>query len=408
MKFELFILLVIAARLSAELILLGLNRSYLKKCVAELRGSPDEIAPKRLNYCLEKFSFGGSQMIFDVLLLIALLYSGILPQFFEWFRAIAGEGIWSGSILLVVISMIMSLFGFPWDYYHHFVLEEKYGFNKMSVALWLKDHLKGLVLGILIGLPVVAGLLWLLKNLGSGWWIYASLAMLAFQLLGLFLFPKFILPLFYKLEDLPEGDLKEQLGSFMRECDFEASKMQVMDGSTRSGHSNAFFTGFGKARQVVLFDTLLDQLDTRQLRAVLAHEIGHYRLGHIPRRLIFAAFSLFGSFYLLSVLSQWPPFFESFGFDVGDPVALFLLVSLLLGEFMFWFSPIGNGLSRKHEFEADSYAREKTGDPEALVEALQILAEENLSNPFPHRIFNLFYASHPDLHERRKALLEGL
>ncbi|MEE2923174.1 MAG: M48 family metallopeptidase [bacterium] len=406
MKFELFILLVIAARLSAEIILLLVNRAYLKKRASELIGSSDEIAPNRLNYCLEKFSFGGFQMIFDAIILIAFLYSGILPQFFEWFRTLAGSGIWSGSALLIAISMIMGIFSFPWDYYHHFVLEQKYGFNKMGVALWLKDHLKGLLLGVIIGVPLVAGLLWLYENLGDGWWIYASLVMIAFQLLGLFLFPKLILPLFYKLEDLPDGELKQQLGKFMNTCDFEASKMQVMDGSTRSGHSNAFFTGFGRARQVVLFDTLIEQLDSRQLKAVLAHEIGHYRLGHIPRRLIFATISLFGSFYLLNVLSQWPPFFESFGFSAGDPVALFLLVSLLLGEFMFWFSPIGNGLSRKHEFEADAFAKEKTDDPEALVEALQILAEENLSNPYPHKIFNLFYASHPDLHERRNALLK--
>ena len=406
MKFELFILLVIAARLSAEIILLLINRAYLKKRATELIGSSDEIDQTRLNYCLEKFSFGGFQMIFDAIILIAFLYSGILPQFFEWFRAFAGDGILSGSALLIAISMLMGIFSFPWDYYHHFVLEQKYGFNKMGVALWLKDHIKGLLLGIVIGVPLVAGLLWLYENLGEGWWIYASLVMIAFQLLGLFLFPKLILPLFYKLEDLPEGDLKHELGKFMSACDFEASKMQVMDGSTRSGHSNAFFTGFGRARQVVLFDTLIEQLDSRQLKAVLAHEIGHYRLGHIPRRLIFATISLFGSFYLLNVLSEWPPFFESFGFSVGDPVALFLLVSLLLGEFMFWFSPIGNGLSRKHEFEADAFAKEKTDDPEALVEALQILAEENLSNPYPHKIFNLFYASHPDLHERRSALLK--
>ncbi len=406
MEFELFILLVIAARLSAEIILLLINRGYLKKRAQETLGSSDEIAPNRLNYCLEKFSFGGFQMIFDTLILVAFLYSGILPQFFEWFRDFVGHGIWSGSALLIVVSMMMGIFSFPWDYYHHFVLEQKYGFNKMGIGLWLKDHFKGLLLGIIIGVPLIAGLLWLYKNLGTGWWIYASIVMIVFQLLGLFLFPKFILPLFYKLEDLPDGELKLHLGDFMSACDFEASKMQVMDGSTRSGHSNAFFTGFGKARQVVLFDTLIDQLNSRQLKAVLAHEIGHYRLGHIPRRLIFATISLFASFYLLSVLSEWPPFFESFGFTVGDPVALFLLVSLLLGEFMFWFSPLGNGLSRKHEFEADAYAKAKTGDPEALVEALQILAEENLSNPYPHKIFNLFYASHPDLHERREALLK--
>ena len=406
MKFELFILLVIAARLSAEIVLLLINRAHLKKNATELVDGLDEIPPTRLNYCLEKFSFGGFQMIFDAIILIAFLYSGILPEFFEWFRGFAGTGVFSGSALLITISMLMGFFSFPWDYYHHFVLEQKYGFNKMGVTLWLKDHVKGLFLGILIGVPLVAGLLWLYENLGEGWWIYASLVMIAFQLLGLFLFPKLILPLFYKLEDLPDGELKHELGEFMSACDFEASKMQVMDGSTRSGHSNAFFTGFGRARQVVLFDTLIEQLDSRQLKAVLAHEIGHYRLGHIPRRLIFATISLFASFYLLNVLSEWPPFFESFGFSVGDPVALFLLVSLLLGEFMFWFSPIGNGLSRKHEFEADAFAKEKTDDPEALVEALQILAEENLSNPHPHKLFNLFYASHPDLHERRSALLK--
>lgn len=405
MKFEIIILLVIAARLSAELFLLSINRRYLSRRDRELRGTSEQIDSKRLDYCLERSSFASWQMAFDAALLILILYSGVLPQFFEWFRSLAGEGVFSGATLLVLLPLIMGLFSYPWDYYHNFVLEEKYGFNKMSIALWFKDQLKGIILGLTIGLPLVAGLLWLFANLGATWWIYGALTMIVFQLLALLLFPKLILPLFYKLEDLPEGDLKENLGDFMRTCSFEASKMQVMDGSTRSGHSNAFFTGFGKARQVVLFDTLIDQLDGRQLKAVLAHEIGHYRLGHIPKRLIFSIFTTFGSFYLLNVLSTWPPFFTSFGFENGDPVALFLLVSLLSGEFMFWFSPIGNGLSRRHEFEADAYARQQTGDPEALVEALNILAEENLSNPFPHSLYNLFYASHPDFHERKRALL---
>lgn len=405
MKFEFFILLVIAARLIAELILLSINRSYLIQRDRDLKGTDEEIDTKRMNYCLDRFSFAHWHLIFDALLLFTVLYSGFLPYFFEWFRAVFGSGVFSGASLLIAVSLLMGLLGYPWDYYHHFVLEEKYGFNKMSVGLWVKDHIKSIMLGFIIGAPLVAGLLYLLENLGESWWIYGALTMIAFQFLALLFFPKIILPLFYKLQDLPDGELKDGLGDFMRSCGFEANKMQVMDGSTRSGHSNAFFTGFGKARQVVLFDTLIDQLDGRQLKAVLAHEIGHYRLGHIPKRLLFSVFTTFASFYLLSLLKEWPTFFNSFGFQVGDPVALFLLVSLLMGEFMFWISPLGNGLSRKHEFEADAYASQQTDDPEALVEALNILAEENLSNPFPHRLHNLFYASHPDFYERKKALL---
>jgi STE24 endopeptidase len=217
-------------------------------------------------------------------------------------------------------------------------------------------------------------------------------------------YPKLILPLFNKLTALPEGELRTRLLALSDRTGFKASTIQVMDGSKRSGHSNAFFTGFGKFRRIVLFDTLIAQLNTEELEAVLAHEIGHYKRGHIPKMLIIGALMMFGGFAVMAWLAASDWFNPTFGLPAGELASAFLLFSLLSGLATFWFTPVGNLFSRKHEYEADAFARDAMGGPGPIIGALRKLAQKNLSNMTPHPWFSGFYYSHPTIVERERAV----
>ena len=222
----------------------------------------------------------------------------------------------------------------------------------------------------------------------------------------LILYLKLILPLFNKLSPLPEGELRTRLLALGDRTGFRAQAIEVIDGSKRSGHSNAYFTGFGRFRRIVLFDTLIAQLTPEELEAVLAHEIGHYRRGHIPKMIALSAVMMFGGFAAIAWLARSEWFNRSFGFPGGELAPSFLLFGLLAGAVTFWFTPLGNLLSRKYEYEADAFAREAVGGPGAMVGALRKLAQKNLTNLTPHRWFSGFYYSHPTLVEREAALMK--
>jgi STE24 endopeptidase len=219
--------------------------------------------------------------------------------------------------------------------------------------------------------------------------------------------PVLILPLFNKFTPLPEGSLKERLLELARRTGFRAQSIQVMDGSKRSRHSNAFFTGFGKFRKIVLFDTLMQQLQEQELEAVLAHEIGHYKKRHIRKRMIFSAVTSLLGFYALALLARQEWFYESFGFVPGNIVPALLLFTLLAGLVTFWFTPLGNWISRRHEYEADAYAAGVMKETDSMAGALRKLNEKNLSNLTPHPAYSGFYYSHPTLLEREQALAKA-
>ena len=248
-------------------------------------------------------------------------------------------------------------------------------------------------------------LLSLVRWVGATWWLWGFGLLYGFQLLMLVLYPKLILPLFNKLTPLPAGELRARLLALGERTGFRAQTIEVMDGSKRSGHSNAFFTGFGRFRRIVLFDTLIAQLTPDELEAVLAHEIGHYRRGHIPKMLAVSAVTMLAGFAVVAWLAASPWFNLAFGFPPGELAPAFLLFGLLSGSVMFWFTPLMNLFSRKHEYEADAFAREAVGGPGPLLGALRKLAQKNLSNLTPHRWFSAFYYSHPTLVEREAALV---
>ncbi|HVU23423.1 MAG TPA: M48 family metallopeptidase [Opitutus sp.] len=404
---------LLGLRLAGELVLGALNRAEVRR---RMTAPPAAVAaimePKTYAqsaaYTLERSRFGVLTEIFDTLVLALFVFGGVLPWLFEltvaWGRP---DATWTRTLFILIAGVLVSIPSLPFDWWEHFRIEAKYGFNQSTSRLWLTDRLKGLVLVFAIGFPVLWVLLSLVRWVGAAWWLWGFGVMFAFQLLMLVLYPKLILPLFNKLTPLPEGELRGRLLALGERTGFRAKTIEVMDGSKRSAHSNAFFTGFGRFRRIVLFDTLLAQLGTEELEAVLAHEIGHYRRGHVPKMLALSAAMMFAAFAVVAWLARSPWFNAAFGFAPGELAPAFLFFGLLSGAVTFWFSPLLNLLSRKHEYEADAFARDAVGGAGPMVGALRKLAQKNLSNLTPHPWFSAFFYSHPTLVEREAALLKG-
>ena len=268
------------------------------------------------------------------------------------------------------------------------------------------DRIKGMLLSLVLGYPLLLLILKLVEWMGDRWWLWAWALVLGFQLVMVVLAPILIMPIFNKFSPLPEGPLRDRLLGLGKRTGFKAAAIQVMDGSKRSKHSNAFFTGFGRFRKIVLFDTLISQLSEVELEAVLAHEIGHYKRRHIPKMLLLSAAGLLLAFFIIAKLAEQPWFYRAFGFEPGSIVPALLLFSLLSGVVTFWFSPLFNLLSRRFEYQADSYAARTMNETDSLIGALRKLNEKNLSNLTPHPLYSGFYYSHPTLLERERALLK--
>jgi len=403
---------LVVAKLLAELGLAALNRANVRRHADR---APDAVAAimdaetyrKAVDYTLAKNRFGSLEMIFDTGLLLIVLASGVLPWLFAHVGAWAPGGKWDDALFILFAGVLLSLPALPFDWWGQFRLEAKFGFNKATPKLWVIDKLKGTALIFVIGFPLLWGLLSLVTAVGSLWWVWGFALLFGFQLLMMVLYPKLIMPLFNKLTPLPEGELRTRLMAMADRTGFKAATIEVMDGSKRSGHSNAFFTGFGRFRRIVLFDTLIAQLTPEELEAVLAHEVGHYRCGHIPKMLAVTALIQLGGFAAIAWLAASAWFNPAFGFPAHELAPAFLLFGLLGGAAMFWFTPLGNIMSRKHEYEADAFARNAMGGPAPLVAALRKLAQKNLSNLTPHPWFSGFYYSHPTLVEREASLVKG-
>ena len=412
---EIVFVIALAAKISMELLLEGLNRQRVRQFGDE---APEDLSDvmdaetydKSNRYTLTKSRFSSVHLCVDGVVLAAVLLSGLLPAIFNWWSGMWGSGNASSAFFLIFVSMILGIPGLPFDYWSQFKIEERFGFNRSSLKLWISDKIKGALIGVVIGFPLLWLLISLVGWLGTWWWIYAFAVMMAFQLLMMVLYPMIIMPLFNKLSPLEEGSLKDRLMDLSDRAGFKAKTIQVMDGSKRSGHSNAFFTGFGKFRRIVLYDTLIEQLSEVELEAVLAHEIGHYKKGHIPKMIAISAFMMFLAFWVIDFLIGSSLFYESFGFapissgEIGNLGVALLLFSLLGGLVTFWTSPVFNSMSRKHEYEADAFARDAVGDWKPLSGALRNLSEKNLSNLNPHPLYSGFHYSHPTLLERERAM----
>jgi len=402
-------ILLIVARVVADVILATLNESEVRRHAVEvpapLRGVMDtDTYNKSVDYTMARSRFGVIQEIWNFVLLLAVLFSGVLPAVFEFANDMVGSGAWGSATTLFGIGLAYSVLGVPWDYFEQFKLEERFGFNTTTFKTWIGDRMKGIVIGAILTIPIIAFLLKVVEIAGNQWWIWAWLGVLGFQGLIMLLAPALIMPLFNKFDPLPDGRLKDRLWQLAKRTGFAANSIQVMDGSRRSRHSNAFFTGFGRFRKIVLYDTLTEQLDHSELEAVLAHEIGHFKLKHIPKLLLTSAAGLLLFFFTLHVLSDQTWFYEGFGFSPDRIAPAFLIFFLLSGTVSFWISPLMNRLSRKYEYEADAFAVKAIGGAEPLISSLRRLSEKNLSNLTPHPAYSAFHYSHPTLIEREAAM----
>ena len=361
---------------------------------------------KAADYTLTKARFGLLELAFGTAVLLGWTLLGGLDALNQ---ALAGTRLSQWGPLAQQLAMVAS-FGLvsgaldlPFTLYSTFRIEERFGFNKMSLGLWLGDLLKSTVVGIVIGLPIIALILWLMGSAGSLWWLWAWAVWMGFNLLLLLLYPTVIAPIFNKFKPLEDEGLKTRVTALMQRCGFAAKGLFVMDGSKRSAHANAYFTGFGAAKRVVFYDTLLKQLNPAEVDAVLAHELGHFKHKHIIQRLVaMFAMSLAG-FALLGWLSSQFWFYTALGVRPNlnapnDALAL-LLFMLVIPLFSFFISPLFAQLSRKHEFQADAYAVEKT-DGRDLSNALLKLYKDNASTLTPDPVFVKFYYSHPPASER--------
>ncbi|WP_338910875.1 M48 family metallopeptidase [Mycetohabitans rhizoxinica] len=341
-------------------------------------------------------------------LLVALTLLGGLQWLDTLLSGWLGRG-YAGQIALVTtVAVIIGLVDLPFDYARHFVIEARFGFNRMSRKLFFADLVKGTLLGALIGLPLLFVVLWLMQQAGAMWWIWAWLVWVTFSVGVLVLYPSVIAPLFNKFEPLTDASLRERIESLMHRCGFAAKGLFVMDGSRRSAHGNAYFTGFGTAKRIVFFDTLLSRLDGSEIEAVLAHELGHFKHRHVLKRMIITFALSFVLLALLGWLAQRPWFYTSLGVTpsmTGSNNALALILfCLVMPVFLFFVTPLTSLSSRKHEFEADAFAATQARAQD-LISALVKLYQDNASTLTPDPVYSAFYYSHPPAAQRIERLL---
>ena len=365
---------------------------------------------KSIEYTVAKTRFGLVSDFYDSIILAVVVLSGLLPWLYTSLSATFGFGIWGQALVLFLIAVILGLPGMPFEWWSTFRIEERFGFNKSTQKLWIVDKVKGFVLGFGIGYPLLALLIFLVTSAGDLWWIWGFTVFFLFQLVMVVAYPMFIMPLFNKMEPMAAGELKDRLFALAERTGFKAQTILVIDGSKRSGHSNAFFAGFGRFRRIVLYDTLIEQMSHEELEAVLAHEIGHYKKGHIPKMITLSGVMTFAMFALLGWMAGGTWLAEAFHFSAAAAeqfVPVLLLFMLLSGLLTFWLSPFSSLWSRKHEYEADAFARDAMDTSEPLIRALRKLHKENLSNLTPHPVYSRFYYSHPTLLERESSLINS-
>jgi len=414
MSYSLIFTIAFAAALVAGLLVKFWLASRQVRHVAQHRGTvPEAFAQtitlaahqKAADYTIAKVRFGLVEMAWSAALLLGWTLLGGLDVLNKLLLVWLGGGMVQQLVLLGAFAAISGLLELPFALWQTFRLEERFGFNKMTWGLWLKDALKSIGIGTAMGLPIAALILWLMGAAGELWWLWAWASWMGYSLLGMVIYPIFIAPLYNKFEPLDDPTLKERVTALLKRCGFKAKGLFVMDGSTRSAHANAYFTGFGASKRVVFYDTLLRQLNAGEMEAVLAHELGHFKHRHIVKRLVVIfALSLAG-FALLGWVSTQIWFYSGLGVQPNmSPAApnsalALLLFMLAVPVFGFFVAPLPARLSRKHEFEADAYAVAQTSGAD-LSTALLKLYQDNASTLTPDPVFVKFYYSHPPASER--------
>ncbi len=356
---------------------------------------------KAADYTIAKQRLGMLETIVDALVLLAVTLGGGLAWILAVTESLSIAPLLRDLLLLVAVALIGGASALPFTWWRTFRIEERFGFNRSTLQLWLTDLVKGIAVGALLGLPLALLVLSLMRSAGAWWWLFAWVAWMGFQLLVLVLYPTIIAPIFNKFSPLPPGDARERIERLLVRCGFRASGLFVMDGSKRSGHGNAYFTGFGRAKRVVFFDTLLSRLAPEEIEAVLAHELGHFRLRHVIKRVLWSALLSLLLLALLAWLAKAPWFYSGLGIPERDvaiamsrPGVALSLFMLALPVFTFVLSPLTAAYSRRHEFQADAFAA-RHASAHALVAALIKLYEDNAATLTPDPLHSAFYDSHP-------------
>jgi STE24 endopeptidase len=315
----------------------------------------------------------------------------------------SGTGIHKEVIFLLSLGVIQMLLSLPWGIYSTFVLEEKFGFNRTTWKLYLIDRMKGLLLGAAIGIPLLYAVIAFFNAFPRTWWLASFILLTVIQFAMVWVYPKWIAPLFNKFRPLEEPELKTGIEKLVLNAGFVPKEVYVMDASRRSSHGNAYFTGFGKSKRIVFFDTLLTTLAPGEVFSILAHELGHLKLKHVPKSLVTSVILSFLGFALMGLLANRPELYQGHFVKVMSPAVLLVLFTMAVPLYTFWSTPVFSWISRKREFEADEYAANETG-PQGLISGLLKLYKENASPVITDRLYSVFYHSHPPALERVKRL----
>jgi STE24 endopeptidase len=398
-----FTLIFVTLLIGTTLIRLWLGSRQIAHVQAKRGQVPEAFAEKisldahqkAADYSTAKTSLALKEIGVNALLLLAFTLGGGL-QWLDtaWANLLPDQEILRGACVIASALLVSAIVDIPFEYYLTFRIDEKFGFNKMTPNMFWQDLIKHTLVAIALGAPILFAALWLMHTAGQYWWLYLWLVWSIFNLLVLAIYPTFIAPLFNKFTPLTDNALKTRIEALLQKCGFKSQGLFVMDGSTRSGHGNAYFTGFGKSKRVVFFDTLLERLDTDEIEAVLAHELGHFKHNHVIKRIVLMFVISFLGLALLGWLAEQPWFYQGLGVAEKSKHMALLLFMLVSPLFLFILRPLLASYSRKNEFEADDYAAQHA-NAQHLVHALVKLYRDNASTLTPDPIHSRFYDSHP-------------
>ena len=353
-----------------------------------------EAHQKAANYTISKLNVSRIELFYGTAILLAWTFGGGLNALDQLWHNTLGDNLWYGVAVMISFLIIGIFLDLPFSIYRTFVIEEKFGFNKMDPALFIKDLIKGVVINLLIMTPLLWVVLWLMQSAGEFWWVYVWAVLLSFMLLMMFIYPTIIAPLYNKFTPLEDKSLKERIENLLSRCGFASKGIFIMDGSKRSGHGNAYFTGFGSNKRIVFFDTLIESLKPEEVEAVLAHELGHFKHKHIRKQMIVMSSLMLLLLALLGWLMQQSWFYAGLGIEAQSTHIALIIFMLLLSIFGIYFQPIFSFLSRKNEFEADDFAAKQSNAGD-LIHALVKLYEENANTLTPDPLYSAFHDSHP-------------
>ncbi len=379
-----------------------LNWRQAKHIAAHRASVPAEFADsisleahqKAADYSKTNLAFGRWSELYDTALLLLWTLGGGLAFLDASIRELSWSPLSTGITVIITLMILSSLLSLPFSWYSTFNIEAKFGFNKSTPKIFWTDLFKGMVLSLLLGIPLIALILWIMQKTGTYWWVWAWCAWSAFSLLMLWAYPKFIAPIFNKFSPLEDESLKNRITALLEKCGFKSNGVFVMDGSTRSSHGNAYFTGIGDNKRIVFFDTLLETLEENETEAVLAHELGHFRKNHVTKRMIMSFVFSFIGLALLGWLVEKEWFYTALGVTEASPHMALILFMLALPAFTYFLSPMGSFFSRKDEYEADAYAAEQS-DANALISGLLKMYSDNATTLTPDPLYSAFYHSHP-------------